>query len=65
MNKVTVYNTFSLLGVKEFNKEFRGCKLILLLDFFSSYDHVELNVISKDIITFFTLIGLFKIYTLP
>ena len=64
MNKVTVYNTFNLLGVKEFSEEFKGCKLILLLDLFSSYNHVKLDVISRDITTFSTLIGLFKICTL-
>jgi len=65
MNRVTVCNAFNLLGIEEFSEEFRGCKLILLLNLFSSYNYVKLDVISRDITTFFTLIGLFKIYTFP
>jgi len=65
MNGVTVCNTFSPLGVEKFSKEFKGYKLILLLDLFFSYNYVKLNVISRDIMTFFTLIRLFKMYTLP
>jgi len=65
MNKVTLYNAFSPLGAEEFSKEFSSCLFISLLDLFSRYDYVKLDPLSKDITTFSTLIGLFRIYTLP
>jgi len=65
MNKVTLRNAFSPLGAEEFSKEFGSYLFISLLDLFSRYDYIKLNPLSRDIITFSTPIGLFRIYTLP
>ena len=65
MNRVTLRDTFSPLGIEEFSKEFSSCLFISLLDLFLGYDHVELDPLSRDITTFSTPIGLFRIYTLP
>jgi len=65
MNGVTLRDAFSPLGIEEFSKEFSSYLFISLLDLFLGYDYVELDPLSRDIITFSTLIGLFRIYTLP
>ena len=65
MNGVTLRDTFSPPGAEEFSEEFSSYLFISLLDLFSRYDYIKLDPLSRDIITFFTLIGLFRIYTLP
>ena len=65
MNRVTLRDTFSPLGIKEFSKEFSSYLFVSLLDLFLGYDYIELNLLSKDIITFSTPIGLFRICILP
>ena len=65
MNGVTFRNAFSPLGVEEFSEEFSSCLFISLLDLFLGYDYVELDPLSRDITTFSTPIGLFRMYILP
>jgi len=65
MNEVTFRDAFSPLGIEEFSKEFSSYLFISLLDLFLGYDYVELDLLNRDIITFFTPIRLFRIYTLP
>jgi len=65
MNGVALRDTFSPLGIEEFSKEFSSYLFVSLLDLFLGYNYVELDLLSRDITTFFTPIGLFRIYTLP
>ena len=65
MNGVTLRDAFSPPGAEEFSEEFGGCLFISLLDLFSGYDHVELDPLSRDMTTFSTPIGLFRMCTLP
>ena len=49
----------------EFSEEFAGCKMASLIDFFSGYDQVELDVRSRDLTAFQTPLGLLRQTTLP
>jgi hypothetical protein len=49
----------------EFSEEFAGCKVASLIDFFSGYDQVELDVRSRDLTAFQTPLGLLRQTTLP
>ena len=42
----------------EFSEEFAGCKVISLVDFFSGYNQLELNVESRNLIAFIIPLGL-------
>jgi hypothetical protein len=46
------------LSVKGFSKEFIGYTIASLLDFFLGYNQALLNLKSRDIIAFYTLISL-------
>jgi hypothetical protein len=48
------------LNVNIFLKEFAGCAVASLIDFFSGYDHVELDFKCKDIIVFMIPLGFLK-----
>src|SRR6266536_6541219 len=50
--------------INEFFEEFTGYIIVFLIDFFSSYDQIELNKRSRDLITFYISIELLKIITL-
>ena len=65
INAVTLRDAFIPLGVKEFFEDFGICKALLLLDFFSGYNQVPLNVKSKDLIIFAIPFGLFRICIFP
>jgi len=65
MNGVTLRNAFSPLGTEEFSEEFSSYLFISLLDLFLGYDYVELDPLSRNITTFSTPIGLFRICILP
>lgn len=64
-NAVTIRDAFIPPGAEEFSEEFGGCLLLSLLDLFSGYDQIELDVMSRDLTTFATPIGLFRMCTLP
>ena len=52
------------LLVNKFLEEFAKCQCASLIDFFSKYNQLTLNVKSKDIIAFITLLSLLKITNL-
>jgi len=54
INQVTIRDVNLLLYANEFSKEFVGCKVISLVDFFSSYNQLELNVESRNLMAFVT-----------
>ena len=47
-----------LLYTNKFSKEFIGYKVISLVDFFSGYNQLELNVESRNLTAFITPLGL-------
>ena len=53
-----------LLNSNKFIEEFVECVIILLLNFFLSYDLVELYLNLRNIIAFYTLLGLIRQCTL-
>lgn len=44
-------------SVDEFSEEFAGCQMASMIDLFSGYDQIELDVKSRDLTGFQTPIG--------
>jgi hypothetical protein len=65
INRHTIRDANLPPSVDEFSEEFAGCKVASLIDFFSGYDQVELDVKSRDLTAFQTPIGLLRQTTLP
>jgi hypothetical protein len=65
INKHIVQDANLPLSVDEFSKEFTGCQIASIIDFFFRYDQIELDVKSKDLTGFQTPIRLLRITTLP
>ena len=57
---MTIRDINLLLYTNKFSKEFTGYKVISLVDFFSSYNQLEFNIESKNLIAFVTLLGLLQ-----
>ena len=55
---MTIRDTNLPLYANEFSEEFAGCKVMSLVDFFSSYNQLELNVESRNLTAFVTPLGL-------
>ena len=64
-NKHSICNANLPLFVDEFSKEFASCKVALLINFFSRYNQVELDIRYRNIIVFITPLGLLRQTTLP
>jgi hypothetical protein len=64
-NAITIRDAFTPPGAEEFSEDFGGCKVVSLLDLFSGYDQITLDRKSRDLTTFLTPIGLFRMCTLP
>ncbi len=64
INRVIVRDTNFPPSVNEFFKKFAGCIIASLIDFFSDYNQIELDEKSRDLITFYTSIGLLRMITL-
>lgn len=64
-NAITLRDAFTPPPCEEFSEDFGGCKIISLLDLFSGYDQVTLDEKSRDLTTFLTPLGLFRMCTLP
>ncbi len=64
INRVIVRDANLPPFIDEFFKEFVGYVIVFLIDFFSSYNQIELNKKSRDLTTFHTPIGLLKMITL-
>ena len=65
INKHTIRDANLPPSVDEFSEEFAGCQMASMIDFFSGYDQVELDVKSRDLTGFQTPIGLLRMTTLP
>jgi hypothetical protein len=65
MNRVTIRNTNMPPSADEFAEKFFRYAIISLINFFSKYDQVELNLSSRDMIAFMTPLRLLKITILP
>ena len=64
INKHTIQDANLPLSVNEFSKEFASCQIALIIDFFSKYDQIELDVKSRDLTSFQTPIRLLQMTTL-
>jgi hypothetical protein len=60
LNKHTIRDANLPLNVNIFSEKFVGCAVISLINFFSGYDHVKLDLKCKDMIIFIILLGLFR-----
>jgi len=65
INKVTIRDANLPPTVDEFSEHFAGCQIALLINFFLGYDQVELDIRSRDMTAFITLLGLLRQTTLP
>ena len=64
LNKVTIRDANLFPAVNSFSEEFAGYAVISLIDFFSGYDQIELDVKSRDMTAFMIPIGLLRQTTL-
>ena len=64
INKYTVQNANLPPSVDKFSEEFASCQMALLINFFSRYNQIELDIKSRDLTGFQTPIGLLQITTL-
>jgi len=62
---VTIRDANLPLYANKFSKEFIGYKVISLVDFFSSYNQLELDIESRNLIAFITPLGLLQQTTVP
>jgi hypothetical protein len=60
LNRYTIRDANMPLNVNTFLKEFAGYAVTSLINFFSGYDHVELDFKYRDMTTFIISLGLFK-----
>ena len=65
MNSVTLRDANLPPSVDEFSEEFAGCQVASLIDFFSGYDQLDLDVRSRDMTAFMTPLGLLRMTTPP
>ena len=65
LNRVIVRDANLPPSADEFLEKFAGCAILSLIDFFSSYDQVELDEESRDLPGFMTPLGLMRMTTLP
>ncbi len=65
MNQVTIRDANMPPSPDEFVEGFTGCQMASMIDFFSGYDQVELDVGSRDMIAFQTPLGLLWMTKLP
>jgi hypothetical protein len=64
MNRVIIKDANMPSSADEFAEKFSGYAIISLINFFSKYDQVELDPLSRDITAFIIPLRLFKITTL-
>ena len=65
INKHSIRDANLPPSVDEFSEEIARCHIASLIDFFSGYDQIELDVQSRDLTGFQTPIGLLRMTTLP
>jgi hypothetical protein len=64
-NAVTLRDALIPTGSEEIAEEFSVNKILTFMDLFSGYDQVALHPLSRDLTTFLTPLGLFRMCTLP
>jgi len=64
MNRRTIRDANLPPSVDEFSKEFAGCQIASMIDLFSGYNQIELDVRSRDLTGFQTPIRLLRMTTL-
>jgi len=64
INRRTIQDANLPPFVNEFSKEFAGCQMALIINFFSRYNQIELDVRSRDLTAFQTPIRLLRMTTL-
>jgi hypothetical protein len=65
MNLVTLRDANLPLSTNEISKELTRCIYTFLIDFFSGYNQLILDVYSRDLIVFIIPLGLLRITTPP
>jgi hypothetical protein len=60
MNKVIIRDVNLSSSMNEFFENFAECVMTFLMNFFSEYDQMTLNKKSRDMTTFMTFIGLYR-----
>ena len=65
MNSVSLRDANMPPSVDEFSEEFAGCYCASLIDFFSGYDQLTLDIRSRDMTAFMTPLGLLRMTTVP
>ena len=65
INSVLLRDANIPLSVDKFSEEFVGYYYALLIDFFSSYNQLTLDIRSYDITAFMTPLRLLRITTVP
>jgi hypothetical protein len=64
MNRVTIRDINIFPSADEFAEKFFRYAIISLINFFFKYDQIELDLLSRDMITFIISLGLLRITTL-
>lgn len=64
LNRITIRDVHLLLSEAEFSEEFADYIVAFFNHFFSWYDYVDLDKVSKDLTDFITPLGLTKMTTL-
>jgi hypothetical protein len=65
INRVTLRDAALPPNSDAFSAEFAGCAVASLYDLFSGYDQIPLVEECRDLTAFQTLLGLFRIKTIP
>ena len=65
INRVIIKDGNLPLVINEFSEEFDNYVIILFIDFFSGYDQVEFDEKSRNLISFYTLIRLYRMTIFP
>jgi hypothetical protein len=64
MNRVTIKDANMFPSADEFIKKFSKYIIISLINFFSEYDQIELDLLSRDMTVFMISLRLLKMTTL-
>lgn len=64
INKMIIRNANLSPSINEFSKNFVECFIVLLIDFFSNYDQIKLDIFNRDMTAFMTSIELLRMIKL-
>src|SRR6266496_5858909 len=65
INRIIIRDGNLPSAVNEFSEEFDNYTIISLINFFSGYNQIKFDEKSKDLISFYTFIKLYRMTTLP